>query len=124
MGLCRGLWLSWESAAFASRRSGVRIPSGPLPQNRKGLSQQVQPLFVWPRLSVLTVREHAAGCYYRSNAPYMLGAECPAEPVKMALAWPSTPCYTSARRKRRPVRQPAGSPEQRVVSSVGRAADS
>ena len=24
-----GLWLSWESAAFASRRSGVRIPSAP-----------------------------------------------------------------------------------------------
>jgi hypothetical protein len=24
-----GLWLSWESAAFASQRSRVRIPSGP-----------------------------------------------------------------------------------------------
>ena len=38
-----GLWLSWESAAFASRRSGVRIPSGPWSRARAAPGKGVTP---------------------------------------------------------------------------------
>ncbi len=42
-----GVWLSWESVAFASRRSGVRIPPSPPPNHKVLTAKRAGLFYLW-----------------------------------------------------------------------------